>query len=529
MNINEANHHQIIFQARVENSEDPAMLGRIRAVLITNEDQSAISSGADWDPEKDRWTTKDPFIFLPILPFFLSQTPKKDELVNVVFQNKQSPLENKFYIQGPFSTPLRTIFEESNGAQTFLASGDRFKKYPTIRNEDGSYNVGTEGIYVKPGDVGIMGRGTSDLIFKDNEVILRAGKIKSINVKPPLKFPEINKNRGFLQLSYFNLNKIPLQRKKETNLVDTPLEIKKMIIWDILNLENINPNEDGSIGIFNGSVGLYTLKSSTNTTTNTFKENTINDLEIGTNFSGPLEEIKFTLKTINQVSLIINNFISSLFTSSSKINDYPIRNLDNFKNGFPFVVTPSKISYMMGGSNSTPTSAEQIYKKRNYNAIYNEIKIDNNFNGFFVVSSNKNNAPEYGTPIESKTNIINRYDWVTDPKSYGVLGSQKIYLLSQDSKSSKGFIDLQDTIYGISQDNFVNGENSIDSKTFSTIRGEELITLLEKIVSFLIGHVHNPVSPPDSVSTGNGVTVQEILKSLQEANDVILNQNIRIN
>ena len=111
MNINEANHHQIIFQARVENSEDPAMLGRIRAVLITNEDQSAISSGADWNPEKDKWTTKDPFIFLPILPFFLSQTPKKDELVNVVFQNKQSPLENKFYIQGPFSTPLRTIFK----------------------------------------------------------------------------------------------------------------------------------------------------------------------------------------------------------------------------------------------------------------------------------------------------------------------------------------------------------------------------------------------------------------------------------
>ena len=530
MNINEANHHQIIFQAKVEDSEDPAMLGRIRAVLITNEDQSSISAGTDWNPEKDKWTTKDPFIFLPILPFFLSQTPKKNELVNVVFQNKQAPLENKFYIQGPFSTPLRTMFEDSEGAQTFLASGDRFKKAPTIRNQDGSYNVGTEGIYVKPGDVGIMGRGTSDLIFKDNEVILRAGKIKSINVKPPLKFPEINKNRGFLQLSYFNLNKIPLQRKKETNLVDTPLEIKKMIIWDILNLENINPNEDGSIGIFNGSVGLYTLKSSTNTTTNTFKENTINDLEIGTNFSGPLEEIKFTLKTINQVSLIINNFISSLFLGSIQYRDYPVTGgTTNFNNGMPFVVTPSKITYMTGGSNMTPTNAEQIYKKRNYNAIYNEIKIDDNFSGFFIVSSNKNNAPEYGTPTDTQTNEIKQYNWVSDPKSYGILGSQKIYLLSQDSKSSKGFIDLQDTIYGITQDNFVNGENSIDLKTFSTIRGEELIILLQKIVSFLVGHVHNPVAPPDPVSTGNGVTVQEILKSLQEANDVILNQNIRIN
>ena len=44
MNINEANHHQIIFQAKVEDSEDPAMLGRIRAVLITNEDQSSWSA-----------------------------------------------------------------------------------------------------------------------------------------------------------------------------------------------------------------------------------------------------------------------------------------------------------------------------------------------------------------------------------------------------------------------------------------------------------------------------------------------------
>ena len=79
MNITELNHHQIIFQARVEDSEDPTMLGRVRAVLTSNEDQSAITKGVDWNPEKDKWTTKDPFIFLPILPFFLSQIPKKNE------------------------------------------------------------------------------------------------------------------------------------------------------------------------------------------------------------------------------------------------------------------------------------------------------------------------------------------------------------------------------------------------------------------------------------------------------------------
>jgi hypothetical protein len=529
MNITELNHHQIIFQARVEDSEDPTMLGRVRAVLTSNEDQSAITKGVDWNPEKDKWTTKDPFIFLPILPFFLSQIPKKNELINVIFQNKQSPLENKFYIQGPFSSPLRTIFEESNGAQTFLAYGDRVKKSPTIRNQNGSYNVGTEGIYIKPGDVGIMGRGTSDLILKENEVILRAGKIKSLNINPPLKFPEINKNRGFLQLSYFSQNRVLKNTKTKNNIIETPLKVKKIIIWNILNLENVNPNEDGTIGIFNGSVGLYNVVSSEKTTTKTFAQDTINDLEVGKDFSGPIEEINFTEKTLNDAILIINNFIFSLFTSSIQFNDYPVRDTFNFKNGFPFVVTPSKITYMSGGVNSTPTNAEQIYKKRNYNAISNKIKLDNNFNGFFIVSSNNNNMPEYGTPTSVEKNVVKQYDWEKDPKSYGILGSQKIYLLSQDSKSNRGIIDLQNTIYGISQENFLSGENAIDLKTFSSVRGEELLQLLSKIVSFLVGHVHNPVEPPDSVSTGNGVTVKDLQKALQSANDVILNQNIRIN
>jgi hypothetical protein len=529
MNISELNHHQIIFQARIEDSEDPAMLGRVRAVLTSNEDQFAITKGVDWNPEKDKWTTKDPFIFLPILPFFLSQTPKKHELINVIFQNKQSPLDNKFYIQGPFSSPLRTNFEESNGAQALLAYGDRIKKSPTIRNQNGSYNVGTEGIYVKPGDVGIMGRGTSDLIFKENEVILRAGKIKSINVKPPLKFPEINKNRGFLQLSYFNQNKVLKDTKTKTNIVETPLKIKKIIIWNILNLENINPNEDGTIGLFNGSVGLYNLTPSEKTTTKTFDQDTINDLEVGKDFSGPIEEINFTEKTLNETTLIINDFMDSLFTRSIKFNDYPVRDVNNFKDGFPFAITPSKITYMSGAFNYSPTTAEQIFKKRNYNAIFNEIKIDNNFNGFFIVSSNNNNAPEYGTPSSLEKNDVKIYDWEATPKSYGVLGSQKIYLLSQDSKSSRGFIDLQNTIYGITQENFLNGEDSIDLKTFSTVRGEELMSLLSKIVSYLIGHLHNPVEKPDTVSTGNGVTVEELQKAINAANELILNQNIRIN
>jgi len=54
--------------------------------------------------------------------------------------------------------------------------------------------------------------------------------------------------------------------------------------------------------------------------------------------------------------------------------------------------------------------------------------------------------------------------------------------------------------------------------------------LLEKIFSFLTGHVH-PVStmPPVPVASGNGQTTAEILAILADANNTILNQQIRIN
>ena len=527
INITESNHHQILFQARVIDSEDPAMLGRVRAVFISNEDQAAMTKGTNYNSNTDKWTTKDPFCYIPILPFFLSQTPKKDELINVIIQNKLFALENKFYIQGPFSSPLRTNFEESTGAQALLAYGDRIKKAETIREDNGNYKLGTQGIYVKPGDVGIMGRGTSDLIFKENEVILRAGKVNSI--MPPAIFPTINKNRAFLQLSYFNQNKELKETIEKTNVVEKPLKIKKLIIWNISNLENINVNEDDTIGIFNGTVGLYNVIPSEKTTTKTFELDSINDLEVGKDFTGPIEEIDFTELTFIETILIINDFIDSLFTRSIKYDNYPVRDENNFKDGFPFAVIPSKTTYMSGAFNYTPTSAEQIYKKRNYNAIFDQIKIDNNYNGFFIVSSNNSNLPEYGTPTSLEKNDVKIYDWKTDPKSYGILGSQKIYLLSQDSKSSKKFIDLQNTIYGIEPENFLSGENAIDSKTFSTVRGEELISLLEKIVSYLVSHVHNPVEKPDTVATGNGVTVAELQKAINAANELILNQNIRIN
>jgi hypothetical protein len=112
------------------------------------------------------------------------------------------------------------------------------------------------------------------------------------------------------------------------------------------------------------------------------------------------------------------------------------------------------------------------------------------------------------------------------------MGAQKIYLLSQDSANPAGKkISLKDTLYGIPQDRFVGDpSNTIDPLTYASVRGEELIKLLDKIYAFLEGHVH-PFHgmKPVPVSVKNGQTISEIGQLLSNARNSILNQNIRIN
>ena len=83
--ITEALHDKIIFQGFVINNQDPLMLGRIRALPIDEVESDVLPE--DWNPEKDIWTSRDPLIYLPLLPYYISQVPKVDELIQVMFLN----------------------------------------------------------------------------------------------------------------------------------------------------------------------------------------------------------------------------------------------------------------------------------------------------------------------------------------------------------------------------------------------------------------------------------------------------------
>jgi hypothetical protein len=165
----------------------------------------------------------------------------------------------------------------------------------------------------------------------------------------------------------------------------------------------------------------------------------------------------------------------------------------------------------------------ELVESVNISKFYNKICLNPGVNkfGFGVVFSQDNQTPPIRFKNEEQQPKIN----TTSPQTYGTLGADKIFLLSHKTQTTKGLINLSNTIYGLDQKTF----EDVESKTEPMVRGEALMDLINLICKFMIAHVH-PFHGMAPVPTAlDGTLSSDILQKLLNSNQTILNQNIRIN
>ena len=345
--------NSIFFQAQVLDNQDPLMLGRVRARLLIDNYNDIIRSitSPPWNEEKDRWGPRDPFVFGPLIPYFLYQVPKDDELIQVMYVNKDFKFQNQYYVQNNFSSPTTTKFEYYVGGNKFTGTGLQLSASKPLKNFDGTYTDAAihKGVFPEPGDNAILGRGSADVVVKENEILVRAGKFKGSSLEPNIP-PVGNSQRGFLQLSRFNLSKVRQPNKIITELNEQIVSVKHLIEWVITNPENTQNK-------FTGTVYLYSLKNDISTNS---KNLTVGSI-IKENLKSLIASETFSLLSKSEVVAFINNFIQTC--NNSNVTKTGIKLFTDSNNKFPIFYRPNNLTYNILKSSIPPTP---IYNQNYY-------------------------------------------------------------------------------------------------------------------------------------------------------------------
>lgn len=170
----------------------------------------------------------------PMLPKFFTSKPKVGETVYVMSFTNQRNFADRLYI-GPLisqNQKLQYDAKSITGLGTFkfstIAPNVDIRRIPEIR-----------GVFANDDDIALQGRYNTDLIFKKNEVLLRAGKfLETVPTETnPYPFAFNNKTQSYIQLK----NDVTL--KKATN--ETSAE-KGTVVNIVGNKINLLTHKDAS-------------------------------------------------------------------------------------------------------------------------------------------------------------------------------------------------------------------------------------------------------------------------------------------
>lgn len=512
------NDRNIIYYGQVVDVDDPLILGRLRVEPKDWQIQSYKNANPIKDSEK--WSTKDPFVYLPLLPIFLFQIPKVGEWVNLMYSNPDYEDRNKYYIQGGFSSINRIRNEDFNSSIVNTALGERIKESDNLRQIKNNVNPDTtdnqrinnpdnQGLYPDPSTIALLGRYNSDILLPEGGVVLRSNKIGNTSDIDPT----FNKRHGFNLIQKYETRKV----SSGTNVFFENNELIQKLQY--LIEYNVYGGLGTSGGLFSAYINVYQISPYNTVFTNQINDNGYTEFTQEQKIL--INRQDFTFADFDTIVTGINSVIKRLNNSELIIGN------DIITNPFPFLFQPEEEFFKFFSSNGGDGVIKENYEntRKFINSIYlTETDIKRGFS--LVGERNKLGKNTSINKIE-----IEQINEIPEPITYGIEVVDRKFLLSHLSQiPGLNKIDFQDANF--SGETYIDNDfifNSILPNTNSMVRGEKLIELLELIVNYLITHVHPFHGMSPNGKSLSEVTNEQLLTKIFQARTEILNENIRIN
>lgn len=192
------NSKRILFPAIVVpfGNNDRSEQGRIRARIVAIDDTTGeiigrnnrdIGSLENYDSLSgtDRGIPDSELVLcIPFLPQFVAVTPQVGEMVYLILENAADKASTRYWIGPIITSKLKLPFQ---GYEDAVAIFDKTNFYSNKKLDGSALSV--ENIFPKSSEVALQGRQDADLILKNRELLLIAGKMNvknfTVNTKQP--------------------------------------------------------------------------------------------------------------------------------------------------------------------------------------------------------------------------------------------------------------------------------------------------------------------------------------------------------
>lgn len=501
---------KIIDIAICVDNNDPKGIGRIRAVRYssyTGELEKAFDYNA--------WDDKDLFTAIPFLPTNLNFIPEKGQSVKIINYDTDKDTVNVEYIAGPFTT-MHDYNGQTHSAQLENTTyGIAARHGEDVKDKEGNYiKPKSNGSLAKNTDYGVYGKYGSDVIFTENGVNIRGGKLlsksfaTSAQKKTLLSHPTMSDNSSTIHLKKYPKKLEYINQDVITNTLQVQ-QIKYFVEYDIsdflggeveIKFYVYDTKNSGPQFVSSNSKLEDVVLTTGSTLINSYSINKIGN-QTDPTFSFTASDIKEACVNIrlNLYKLHHNglNYFNPIY-GETEIHPFYFRCTKECK------------------ERTLTTSTELTNRK----TLLTSVTFGNRIQEGVIFSKSNFDAPTV-TSVTKKKVLEESSDNVE--QTFATVKSDKIYLISTDTNEYNIPIDFTKIDkYEPTHENYIK---DIEPNTYALVRGEVLIDVLQSMIRLITSHQHNLMGP--LVQTDPSFV--NLMKKITTLENDMLNKSIRTN